>query len=274
MKPFLGFDIETARPVPESRVDEYTLGITCAAMFSPGAFGGNTPDLWTWRSGMPESDQARYPDEMDIQHARGLARSLVSLAEDFQIVTVNGVSFDLRVLAEECIRIDRYGFSDIELYHQLQVLAWEQYDPCFEMVCRKGYPVGLKAMAEGWDLEQKTMDGLEAIEKWLRGTRADQEQVLEYVEQDARLTYQIADLIKREGVFRWVTKKGQNRQLLSRPRTARESWKWPRPNMSWWTGGAPPAREDFADWILPMEAVFAETDGYAQIDFIDSIMKD
>lgn len=230
-----GFDLETERAVPSDRSQSYALGITCAAIWAN--------DLNQLFTGKVHYD-GRYTNRMTVDDARYLATYLLTLAQDgYKIVTINGLSFDFRVLAEEC--------QDPSLGVKLKELAWSHYDPCFQMMCQKGYPVGLEAMAEGFGLEGKSegMGGLQAVNAW-HGSREDQEKVLEYVAQDAKTTLEIASAVLRGGCIRWVTRKGNLASHRTRLLEARDAASLPLPRMDWWTGSDPPARKDFCAWAL------------------------
>jgi hypothetical protein len=179
---------------------------------------------------------------MEGSDVRALAIDLMSYAcAGFKVVGINSAGFDLRVMAEEC--------RDTDIYRNLRGLALDHYDPCFQMFCQRGFPVGLNALAKGFGLGSKTegMDGSKAASDWL-GTREDQERVLAYCEQDARLTLDVALNIESASQIRWISKKGKdNWEPVERLLTVRECLQLPLPDTSWMDN--PWSREKFAGWL-------------------------
>jgi hypothetical protein len=138
--------------------------------------------------------------------------------------------------------------------------ALSHIDPAFQMLCQKGFMIGLAAMSEGLGLAGKTegMDGLRAVEMW-KGTREDQDKVLEYVAQDARATAMMYEAILEKGYVRWITKRGSWSRYPWIPKiirdeeaftyrlfTAKESLEIPEPDTSWMDKPLP--REKFYGW--------------------------
>ena len=142
----------------------------------------------------------RVNDKWDVPWQEGMTVDDVLQACDFThhyvVVSINGAGFDFRVLAAEC--------QHPEIETDLKRLALAHYDPCFQMLCQRGFRVGLDALARGFGLGGKTegMDGSKAASDWF-GAREDQERVLEYCEQDALLTLDVALNMESASVMRW-----------------------------------------------------------------------
>ena len=260
-KKWLAFDIETLHKAPENPSDSYALGVTCAATMRSG---DDRPRLW---AAGPVGADGRYPEKMTPAQVCDFAAYLVESAHDgYSVASINGLGFDFRVLAEEC--------KDLVTFDNLRELALAHYDPPFQMLCERGFMVGMKALAIGLQLtEQKSadMDGQKAVEMWT-GSRADQDKVLEYVAQDARTTLAIIEALenkrwtweqwdfkRRETVryedrqaVRWLTKAGKishhclERGLL----TVQECLALPLPDTNWMKkrGSEPRPREHSSGW--------------------------
>ena len=170
-----------------------------------------------------------------------------------RVVTFNGVSFDFRLLAAQFPRGSREALSCAEL-------AWASYDPCLEMLCSKGFPVGLKAMCEAFGLPQKLEAGSDAPQLWASGDLEGRNRVLLYCASDATLTYQLYAAIKQNKEIRWVSKRGNkcvHKLRDARLHAASELAVFPFPDTSWMTrdpddseGPGPIPRDGAFYWML------------------------
>jgi hypothetical protein len=238
---WLAFDIETATSAPNEAPEDggYALGVACAATFKSGDSG---PRLW---AGGPVGLDGRFPDKMSPETVCDLAGYLVeSVAAGYSLIGINSLGFDLRVLAAEC--------QDLVVFDNLRDLALAHYDPAFQMLCERGFMVGMKALGVGLQLaEQKSadMDGLRAVEAWA-GSRADQDEVLKYVAQDARVTLAIAETIERGKTIVWQTRRGtiSSHYLRHGLLTVKECLALPLPDTDWMDDPWP--RERFAGWTM------------------------
>jgi hypothetical protein len=148
-----------------------------------------------------------------------------------RVVTFNGVSFDFRLLAAQFPPGSPEALSCAEL-------AWASYDPCLEMLCSKGFPVGLKAMCEAFQLPQKLEAGSDAPALWASGDLEGRKRVLLYCASDVTLTYRLYAAIKRNNEIRWVSKKGNkcvHKLRDARLHSASELAVFPFPDISWMT---------------------------------------
>lgn len=244
---WLAYDVETANPAPSDRNESFALGITCIAECS---YPGASVKVWT-----PEFDvrKGRYDLVFTPEQVRAFCEHLVHMNSlGYTIVTINGLSFDFRVLAEEA--------GDLVTYDNMRELSLNHFDPTFQMLCERGFPVGMQAMSDGFALPGKMggMDGLKAVRMWIEGTRVEQERVLRYVEQDAVATYDIAKKIAETEQIRWITRKGSLSKHSLVPGLVHECLRESVPDTSWWTGDDKPTREEFAKWVLTEELVEEE----------------
>ena len=238
--PYVAFDIETVEPAPND-YSSYDLGITCAATYT------NDGSLKIWHG--KEQPDGRYADRMDEDDIFALVQEL---CRDQIPVSFNGLGFDFRVIHEA---VESPSTKKI-----VRHLAIHHIDMAFNMLCDKGYMIGLAAMAEGLGLPGKTegMDGLRAIDMW-KGTRAEQSLVLEYVGQDARATAYAYEALVQQGQVYWTTKKGARARYPWEPRFVEKSFDQttrlqlvveandtPEPDTSWMTSPLP--RSKFIEW--------------------------
>ncbi|MBU2249388.1 MAG: hypothetical protein KKD77_21750 [Gammaproteobacteria bacterium] len=111
-----------------------------------------------------------------------------------RLFTMNGTLFDYKLLA---MITGRWG--------ECTWLAQHSYDPCFQIWCMCGFPVGLEGCARYLGLPPKEMHGESAPLQWLLGNYDD---VIHYVAGDAmRLKEIVAGIKKKHGVG-WITRKG------------------------------------------------------------------
>jgi hypothetical protein len=90
------------------------------------------------------------------------------------------------------------------------------------------------------------MSGLLAPELWARG---EYDQVLQYVEQDARCTLELAEACEHSGRLRWISRRGGSRNMPL-PKgwlSVDEALKLPLPDTSWMT--KPISRECCTEWL-------------------------
>lgn len=189
---YVSFDIETYGSVEQPE------GITCAATLTESG------KLEVWHPGVGED--GRYKPKMSIDE---MARMVGYLKNEFEInhrrpLAFNGVSFDFRVLWEQCA-----GYPVLQ--DEIKALAVEQIDPAFHMWAEKGFMCGLAALSKGMGASGKMegFDGHKAAELWMVGSRADQDKILEYVAQDVVTTREVYDAIQANGRVVWVNLKGK-----------------------------------------------------------------
>ena len=234
MDKILAFDIETAHPAPDDPGASFRVGITCAATATSDG------DARVWHGG--EQRDGRLAGRMTAGECSGLAAELCAMNDaGYTVVGVNSLGFDLRVLAAES--------QDLATQVNLQELALDHVDICFQMLCERGFMVGLAALAAGAGISGKLsgMDGLKAVAAW-QGTRGDQDRVLRYVAQDARATLIVCETIAKRCEIRWRNSKGQVKShRIERLLTVREALALPEPDTSWMDEPWPRSR--FAGWV-------------------------
>ena len=232
---YLAFDIETAKVLPQivpgGDILKYRpLGITCAAVL---AINKKEPQLFysTDSSGLP-SAQMRKDD------LSGLVDFLsVQVENGYTILTHNGLKFDFDVLAEESGRLK-----------DCRNLAIGHVDIMFQVVCCKGFGVGLEAAGEAIGIRKfEGVEGWKAPQLWKDGKH---ETVLKYVGQDCRIALEVAEKSERQHSFSWIAKSGSavNLALPQGWQTVEDAMKLPPPNTSGMKF-APWPRSKFTKWL-------------------------
>ena len=232
MNKIYGFDIEIVKEISEGQdwKELRPLGISCAAVY----YGmGNIYWYPGWHTLSAPENKA-----MDKDETMEMEDSLFALTQfDNKVVTWNGLSFDFRVLADESGMLEECSY-----------LAMNHVDMMFQILCIKGYPAGLNAVAKGMGLEGKTegMSGALAPIMW-KGTDEDRKKVIEYVIQDAKTTYEVYKAIEEHKYIKWTSKSGKP-QFMPIPKwlTVKECLSLPLPDTSWMTN--PMKREDMYSW--------------------------
>lgn len=243
---YVSFDIETEGKAPESRTDSYKIGVTCIGAY---VRDGHATHKRVWHG--EEQPDGRIANKMRPVEVQAFIQYLCEMQQDgYTIVAWNGASFDLRVLAEEA--------ANHEWYLNARDLALSHVDPMFQMLCHKGFPVGLDAVARGMGVAGKLegMDGVKAVEMWATGTRQDQERVLDYVLQDAVTTGQVYEKIIEHGGIAWITRRGKRSYAtftgkmigdgLQLPSVRECVEQIPLPDTSWMS--SPLTRSDLIGW--------------------------
>jgi hypothetical protein len=191
------------------------------------------PRLWhgTGEDGSPA-------DRMSREDAAALVGHLEAMVEKgYTIATWNGLGFDFDVLAEES------GMAGA-----CRRLARGHVDMMFHVFCAQGFPVSLDAAARGMRLPGKPegMSGILAPVMWAEGRRRE---VLDYCAQDARTTLELAAAGDLTRTFRWVTRRGQTKQLaLGRGwLDVASALALPEPDTSWMRQRT--SRRQFTAWL-------------------------
>jgi hypothetical protein len=230
---YMAFDIETAKLLP-GQVDDLLahrpLGITCAAtlradeskaelFFSKTA--GNNP-----APKMTAHDLSSFVDHLIRRTEQG-----------YTIVTLNGLGFDFDILAEESGRRE-----------DCKTLAHNHVDMMFHVFCCKGFGVGLNAAGRAIGMSKPMdIDGALAPQLWKDGKY---DRVLQYVEQDCKITLSVAVTSESKRVFRWITQRDTTASLdlPSGWLRVQDARRLPLPDTSWMT--SPPwPRSKFTAWI-------------------------
>jgi hypothetical protein len=230
---FLAFDIETAKILPKEVDDLLShrpLGISCTATL---AAGQEKAELF-----YSKNDDGSPAAKMSRQDLSGFVDTLLRrVSEGYTIVTLNGLGFDFDILAEESGRKD-----------DCKKLALDHVDMMFHVFCCKGFGVGLNAAARAIGRgKTEDMDGSVAPQLWLQG---DHRRVLDYVEQDCKVTLAVAARSERHRAFRWITQRNTSAslELPSGWLPVHQARKLPLPDTSWMT--SPPwPRSKFTGWI-------------------------
>jgi hypothetical protein len=236
--------LEIAEELSAENKEKDGLGITCAALaFDSGAVQCFYPK----RNRFAQAAEGRYPFRMTQDECRLLALKLMKLQEKgCEIITWNGLKFDFHVLAVEC---------GSEFYYQkVAEVALDHIDMMFGFYAYKGWMLKMTKATDAMGLGGKSegMTGVDAVNLWKTGTLNDQQQVLRYVKQDARLTARLYEEALRESRLAWRTKRGgiSYWDLPMEPGefpTVMDAIAEPVPDTSW-MGRPPIPREAFYAW--------------------------
>jgi len=227
----MAFDIEIANvfeAAPGEDLDRYgPFDISCAATAT------DKGEIRHWFKKGPDGAPQRC---IDAECASDMLKVLreAQLA-GVQVCAWNGLSFDARWLG--------WAARDMRLAAQV---ALDLYDPMFQFVVQRGFPIGLAAVADGLGIEQKKlMNGADAPKEWAAGNFA---RVLEYVAGDCQITERVVARIIELGEVRWRTKKGGvSSEPMPKLERVRDLLKRPLPDTSWMSEPLP--REKFYEWL-------------------------
>ena len=190
----LAFDVESATISDEflSPFLHDDIGITCAATL-------DTTTLLTWH-GLEDGNPA---PRMIREEAGYLVNYLLHcVRQGFHIVTWNGSGYDFPLLAQTSGRYDDCAF-----------INRNHIDMMYLVVSTNGHRLGIKAPAKALGFQKGTKDvasGGSAPQMWADG---EYEKVLEYVAQDAILTYQVAEALFSQWGFPWISSKGRSQHF-------------------------------------------------------------
>jgi uncharacterized protein with GYD domain len=227
---YAAFDLEIAEPMESEYAGQH---ISCAAVYTKNGV--------QYFSGKP------YMKPFEVGMMIG---ELVKLThKGYSILTWNGLSFDFKVLAAQS-----------QLFDVVKMLAFQHYDPMFQVLCVKGFPIGLDKACVGADIQGKKhvvslkngevlteMGGKRAPELWAVG---EYEAVLEYLHDDVSQLWELAKRIENQGMIRWTSNSGRfNSFAVPKLLTVKECLAIPLPDTSWMTSHI--SRESMYEWMLP-----------------------
>lgn len=201
---YVAFDIETSGLIESGKEAPK---ITCVVTMRmervrPGKFDLESTTRW-------HDDLEEEGAFMSVATLQKLISYLSKSAGDgFVPLTWNGAHFDFRVvhdivaaagLAEEAAEVKR--------------LARLGVDPMFNFFMHKGFPVGLKRVADGFKLDMnKTGSGADAIEQWIHGGYDGRLGVVDYCENDVGVMVLAVSAIDHRKRITWITK-SSNKQV-------------------------------------------------------------
>ncbi len=246
--------------------EQLPLGVSCIGVASTS----NTPNVKTvFHEYYPGCHHNAKPGEvggaMEPADIKRFIDHLLSLHwSDYTIVSWNGMGFDFEVLAYES-----------DTYEVLSQIARDHWDIMFQVLCIKGFPVGLTSCSKAFSVGEKAegISGADVPKLWAAGiTGKDirtmeamgtqpaeikqllkegveaRQKVIRYVRGDALLTLDVAKAILMSGELRWITQKGKRNSISPfKPLSAMESNRLPYPNTSWMTN--PIKRSRFTEWL-------------------------
>jgi len=236
---YVAFDLEIAKILPgdfSAWRAHRPLGITCAAVL----FDGLDPVLW-----YSKSENGSIAAKMNQEDLIRLVEYLRAAVEKgWQLITWNGLGFDLNVLAEESGCLE-----------ECRKLALTHTDMMFHIFCEKGFPLSLDKAAKGMGLSGKTAGMTGELAPVLWQQRKFQE-VLVYVKQDVYTTLGVAKAGIRAGKISWTSNKG-NRQHVMLPDgwlQVEQALLKPLPDNSWMS--QPLSRDEFWSWTRNTKPVY------------------
>lgn len=213
----VAMDIESAHLIDNKDLDK-RLGITCVGLWAvddlsieppyPGHSFGDQHMGSVYYPGVGDlpPDDAMLAPEMSSTEIQAVLNRLLRYQESgYTVVAWNGLGFDLFQMAKEegCRRLAQ------------QVVGGAFFDPGYLMYLTLGFMIGLDTAARAFDLEgKKGMTGKEAPAAW-RESRERQNEVLEYVLNDAKITAEVAVKLITEGGMKWRHRGRINRWRLA-----------------------------------------------------------
>ena len=229
----VAFDIEIARVIPDGveNWDHFRpLGVSCAATLKAGE------QPVTWYGGKAAGNFEERMSQVEVQELVVYLRDQV--VQGATILTWNGLGFDFDILAEES-----------EMPAECSAMARQHIDMMFHAFCLKGFALGLDKAARGMGLAGKTpgITGDMAPKMWQAG---QYEEVLDYVQQDARTLIELWTAVDGQRVLRWTSNRGYP-QRLPLPKgwlSVEEALKIPLPDTSWMSDPWP--RSKFTGWLV------------------------
>ncbi|MCH7962558.1 MAG: ribonuclease H-like domain-containing protein [Bacteroidetes bacterium] len=229
---YLGFDIETAKILPENFGDLHDhrpLGISCAAIWCA--------DQEKAEVFYSKNSDGNPSEKMNVEDLSDFVDLLINKTQEgYTVVTHNGLGFDFDILAEESGRLE-----------DCRNLALNHVDMMFHFFCGKGFAIGLNAAAKSIGISKPAdVDGSVAPQLWKDGNH---QQVLDYVAQDCRLTLDVALKSEKNKRITWVTRRGSvsSFDIPAGWLTVNDAMNLPLPDNSWMDD--PWERSKFTGWL-------------------------
>lgn len=244
---FVAFDLETDGLIDSDNYPRVLCG--AAAKLE----NGEVLDVVQWQPINLES-----VDPMSNQQLAEMTRELWDMhSEGWVLCGWNTLGFDLRVL-------DHHLCDFAEERELLRRMALSHVDPMFNIFKFKGFPIKLQAVAEGFKLdENKSWDGVQAIEAWKSGDAVDRRKVVDYCCQDTRVTGAVIAALQRNGHLKWKTKGSERRKskiaeyLPSAKQNllamVKDTYDLPAVDNSWMRkkpSDTVPVKENFGAWLF------------------------
>lgn len=229
----IAFDIEIANEfelLPGEDLDKY-------APFDISVAASTTRD-GSVRHWLKRADCGTPSRCIDAALAREMLTYLRSEQEAGSIVAAwNGMAFDVRWIGHVA--------QDPELAAEV---ALDLYDPMFQFVSRRGFPISLASAADGLSVvETKLMAGADAPKEWAKGNH---QKVIDYVAGDCRLTREVVEKVVARREIRWRTKKGTiSSEAFPKLERVRDVMRAPPPDQSWMSDPKP--WESWFGWLAP-----------------------
>lgn len=234
----IAIDIETHK-ITEEGIElkaQRPLGITCIGMACDNKADTSLAFQYAFSTRViNESDRAMSKYEVN----EFINNMIEYISLGYQIVTWNGLQFDFDIIYEES------GRNPIVKMMALQ----NHIDLMFQVLCTKGYPLGLDTACKGMGLPGKTegMHGDLAPRMWREGEQ-ERNKVIDYCKQDALQTLYLARELQERGKLTWISKAGKPQMMpVNELLTVEKCLELPEPDTSWMTN--PLKRSSFTEWL-------------------------
>ncbi len=251
--PFLAFDTEIAKPVPDGNdLLAERPGIACAGFMREG-------DAQPFVLFDPADTHQWFDSSTKAMNRAGatlvLDTLIAAVGRGDTVVTWNGAGFDFRLLADETGR-----------HADCARLARRSVDMMFQILCDRGHPLALDTALRGMELPPKIhavtlsdgrvmeIDGAAAPRLWQQGEYGA---VMAYCGGDVLGTLALAVACQQRQRLSWISKGGRPNQMRLSRRwlTVEECLSLPSPDTSWMTN--PIRREDVLQWMSSASATTA-----------------
>src|ERR1035437_8521476 len=201
----LGVDIETSEQAQDDKISPITVASTVTSDGEERAWFSHPTDMSIYGmigKGKDENWSNFSPDgKLAPLMSKETACAMLNYMEEkvkqgYALCAWNGAGFDLKMIGHLADKLELAG-----------KLALGLYDPMYQILTQKGFPVGLKAVQQGLGITQeKSMAGKDAPDAWAKG---EFQRVIGYVIGDSQITVKVMlGIAKAEGIS-WVTQKGK-----------------------------------------------------------------
>lgn len=241
---FIAMDIETAEQAQDDKIVPITVASTVTSDGERKAWFSHPDDekIIGMTAKDANEDWANFsPDgRLAPTMSQHTAVKLLEYIADKQtqgyaVVAWNGAGFDFKMLGSLA--------GDNALAGKIVL---NMYDPMYQVLSQKGFPIGLSAAQKGLGVQQgKTMDGKDAPEAWIK---KEFQKVIRYVIGDSEITIAIVQAIVKSGGIKWTTKTGKPSSVVFRKlKTVAECLLDPPVDQSWQTN--PINKNKILSWI-------------------------
>jgi guanylate kinase len=244
-KLMLALDIETSEQAQDDKISPITVASTVTSDGEEMAWFSDPADskVVGMRGNRDGETWVNYsPGERPLAPlmGKGAAIAMLKYIEEkqklgYSVCAWNGASFDMKMIGHLADNLELAG-----------KIALEMYDPMYQILTQKGFPLALASVQKGLGLSQaKSMDGKDAPEAWKNGQF---QKVIGYVIGDSQITIQVMQAIAKADGIKWITKSGKPSSVVFRKfKTVAECLLDPDVDQSWQQ--KPLNRKQMVAWI-------------------------